>query len=146
MFPRSHIVDLQKEVRRLESDLAQFDIHEDDEPDQEDLVREAAVVEFRETAERKFLGPSSGTTMTRLVMRLAKQVVGSKSIKDIITQDRIRWVEDRVAQEETKPTSKINPESYPLVSAYAERDMPGKELATILVRLYNIKGTRSALC
>ena len=90
--------------------------------------------------ERKFLGPSSGTSMIRLVMHLAKQVVDAGSIRDIISDDRARRLEDRVTREETKPTSLINTEEYPLVSSYAAKELPLRDLATLLLDLYNLKG------
>lgn len=139
---RNYIIQLQENLAKLEEDLARLNIQHDIEDDQEDLVRDAAVVTFKETAEKKYLGPSSGTTMTRLVMRLAKDVMGAESIRDIITPDELRQVDDLATQEEGKATSKIDPESYPLVSSYAARELPGRELAMLLLQLYNIKGWR----
>ena len=132
-------------MERLEAALAQYDIHDDLEPEDEDLVRDAAVVEFKESFEKKFLGPSSGTTMTRLVMRLAKQVLGVKSISDVISADRIRHISERATEEEKNPTSKTSPEPIPLVSSYAETTLPGRSLCEHLLRLYNIKGVLNHL-
>lgn len=137
-LPRSHIVRLRTEVERLEAALAQYDIHDNLEPEEEELVRDAAVVEFRDTLERKFLGASSGTTMTRLVMRLAKQVLGAKSINDVISAERLRQIDAKAAQEEARPITKSA--DYPLVSSYAERKLPGKDLCNMLLHLYNTKG------
>ena len=145
-MPRSHIVVLRTEVERLEAALAQYDIHDDAEPEDEDLVREAAVVEFKQTSERKFLGASSGTTISRLVMRLAKQALGVKSINDVISAERLRQIDARVTQEQARPTSKAFPESYPLVSSYAETALPGTSLCDMLLRLYNVKGKLQCSC
>ena len=109
---------LQDQVRRLEAALAKLDVRDDAEPDEEELVRDAAVVEFRESAERKFLGPSSGTTMTRLVMRLAKEVSDVKSIHSIVSPERLTQIESRQAEDHKKATSKLGPD-FALFSAYA---------------------------
>lgn len=132
---------LQHTIRALEEELSKFSLDVEAEPDPEDMVREAAVVEFRETAEKKFLGPSSGTPMTRLVVRFAKQVVGASSIREVITSEQFRDAEDRNIREQKKATSKIDPESYPLVSSYAARELPGKELVFTLLNLYNVRGS-----
>ena len=137
-LPRSHIVRLRTEVEKLELALAQYDIHDNLEPDDEDLVRDAAVVEFKDTAERKFLGAASGTTMTRLVMRLAKQVLGVRSINDVISAERIRQIDAKTAKDHSKPIAKVS--DYPLVSSYAETTLPHSQLCNILLNLYNVKG------
>ena len=137
-LPRSHIVRLRTEVERLEAALAQYDIHDNLEPEDEDLVRDAAVVEFKGSSERKFLGPSSGTSMTRLVMRLAKQVLGVKSINDVISAERVRQIDAQAAKEEAKPITKSA--DYPLVSSYAERKLPHEDLCKLLIDLFNLKG------
>lgn len=101
------------------------------------------MVEFRDTSERKFLGSSSGTTVTRLVMRLAKQVLGVKSINDVISAERIRQIDMRVTEEEARPTSRIFQQQYPLFSSYAEINLPGKDLCDVIVQLFNLQGRRS---
>ncbi|KAL9090367.1 MAG: hypothetical protein Q9159_001994 [Coniocarpon cinnabarinum] len=135
---RSRIVQLQERVEQLELALAQYDIQDGSEADDEELVRNAAAVEFKATAEHKHLGPSSGTTMTRLVMRMAKHAMAVKSINDVIPAEYIRQVGAKAAQQEARPIAK-NAEDYPLISAYAERKLPGKELCDRLIQLYNIK-------
>ena len=131
---------MQNKVKSLEADLAKFNIKDDANLEPEEDVRTAAVVEFRRGAERKYLGPSSGTTMTRLVMRLAKRVIGARSIHEVISSDRLRQINDRAAQDVDQPTSKRNLDRPPLVASYAEDSLPGRELVTVLVRLYNVQG------
>lgn len=135
-MPRHYVITLQERILELEKALEDIGHEESDEPDQETLVRDAAVVKFQDTNEQKYLGPSSGTTMTRIVMQFAKQATGVKSIKSIISDDRVRQVEDQFASEQDKPTSKI----YPLLSSFANFELPGKDLTQLILDLYNIKG------
>ena len=99
-------------------------------------MRGAAGVRIREADETKYLGPSSGITITRLVMQLAKQFTDSASITEIVSDSSKSLVRERYAQEEFKPTSKI----YPLVSDVAAEDLPNRGLADMLVQLFTLKG------
>ncbi|KAI9727486.1 MAG: hypothetical protein M1828_006428 [Chrysothrix sp. TS-e1954] len=136
---RRYIVHMQDRVTQLEEAVARAEMSHDLGPDQEALLREAAVVQFKATDERKYLGPSSGTTLTRLVMQLAKQTLGVTSIHEIISHERSRQAETRAHEEGGKATSKVDPESYPLVSSYAAKELPGRALVNLLVQLYNVK-------
>jgi len=139
-MPRHYVVTLQERILELEKAIEDLSREETNEPDPESLVRDAAVVTFQETNEQKYLGPSSGTSMTRIVMQLAKQATNSKSIKDIISEDRVRQVEDQFALEQDKPTSKI----YPLLSSFANHELPVQDLTQLIMELYNIKGAYRA--
>ncbi|KAF1990749.1 hypothetical protein K402DRAFT_324122 [Aulographum hederae CBS 113979] len=133
-IPRNYVVHLQHKVRDLEKQLAELE-KEDLDPDPEDLMRGAAAVRIQESDESKFLGPSSGIAITRLVMQLAKQFTDSKSITDIVPNTQARMIKERFAQEEAKPTSKI----YPLISSVAAEDLPNRDLTDLLVGLFNSK-------
>lgn len=125
---------LQHKVRDLEKQLA--DLERDDvEPDAEDVMRGAAAVRVQDTDESKFLGPSSGITITRLVMQLAKQFTESKSISEIIPHARAKSIKATFTQEDKRPTSKI----YPLVSDVAAEELPNRELTNLLVELFYCK-------
>jgi hypothetical protein len=128
-------VHLQQKVRDLEKQLA--DLERDDvEPDPEDVMRGAATVRVQDSDESKFLGPSSGITITRLVMQLAKQFTESKSISEIVPHARAKSIRATFAQEDTRPTSKI----YPMVSDVAAEDLPNRDLTNLLVELFYCKG------
>jgi len=135
-MPRYYVTTLQDRILELEKALEELNHEEPTEADPEILVRDAAVVTFQDTDEQKYLGPSSGTSMTRIVMQLAKRATNSKSIKDIISEDRIRQVENQFALEQDKPTSKI----YPLLSSFANHELPVQDLTQRIVELYNVKG------
>ena len=95
----------------------------------------AATVKIHEAKEPKFLGPSSGIAITRLVMELAKQFADAKSITDIIPERQARQIKELYNEEQAKPTSKV----YPLISDVAACDLPNRQLVDRLVELYALK-------
>ncbi|KAL5428579.1 hypothetical protein PMIN04_000725 [Paraphaeosphaeria minitans] len=133
-IPRNYVVHLQHKVRHLEKLLADLD-KDDGEPDPEDVMRGSAAVKVQDTDESKFLGPSSGITITRLVMQLAKQFTDSKSISEIVPDARARTIKAAFDQEDARPTSKV----YPLVSDVAAEDLPNRDLTNLLVELFYCK-------
>lgn len=96
------------------------------------MVRSPALVRFKERDEPRYLGPSSGIAITRLVMELAKQYTESKSIKEIVPEMQARQIKDRFSVEEHKPTSKV----YPLISDVAAPHLPSRELTARLVEIF----------
>ncbi|EME50181.1 hypothetical protein DOTSEDRAFT_68893 [Dothistroma septosporum NZE10] len=130
---RNYVVWLQHKVRELEEELEKVE-NEDAADDPEAMMR-AANVRVHDAKESKYLGPSSGIHITRLVMQLAKQFTDAKSIKDIVPDKRARQIKDLYAQEQAKPTSKI----YPLISDVAAIELPNRALADLLVQLYKLK-------
>lgn len=136
-IPRNYVVHLQHKVRDLEKQLSELD-KDDSEPDPEDVMRNSAAVHIQETNESKYLGPSSGTPLTRLVMQLAKQFTDSKSISDIVPNSQQRMIKEQLARESEKPTSKV----YPLISNVAADELPTRDLTNRLVQLFYLKGNR----
>ncbi|KAF2722610.1 hypothetical protein K431DRAFT_189383, partial [Polychaeton citri CBS 116435] len=130
---RSYVVHLQKKVRELEQELEKLE-NDDGQDDPEAMMR-SATVRVHDAQESKYLGPSSGIAITRLVMQLAKQFTDSKSIKDIVPDARAKQIKELNNQEEAKPTSK----SYPLVSNVAAEVLPARGLTDLLVKLYKLK-------
>lgn len=137
-IPRNYVVHLQHKVRDLERQLEELE-KDDYEPDAEDVVRGAAAVRIHESDENRFLGPSSGIAIVKLVMQLAKQFTDSKSISDIVPDSHARFVKERFRQEDAKPTSKV----YPLVSDVAAEELPTRDLTNLLVQLFYLKGESS---
>ena len=136
MIPRNYVVHLQHKIKELEDRLG--DLEKDDvEPDPEDMVRGGATVKIQEHDESKFLGPSSGIAITRLVMQLAKQFTDAESITEIVPLSRALSIANKFhGNEEDKPTSKI----YPLISDVAAEDLPQRDLTNLLVELFMCKG------
>ncbi|TKA80158.1 hypothetical protein B0A49_00764 [Cryomyces minteri] len=98
-------------------------------------MRGAAAVRIQEGDDTKFLGPSSGIAITRLVMQLAKEFTESNSIKELVPDAKQKHIKDTFAQEEGKPTSK----TYALTSNVAAPDLPQRGLTDMLLRLYNLR-------
>jgi hypothetical protein len=100
------------------------------------MVRGAGLVRFKENDESRYLGPSSGIAITRLVMELAKQNTKSASIKEIIPAVKAQKLKNRSAIETSKPTSKV----YPSLSYGPFKELPSPELAKSLIDKFNQTG------
>jgi hypothetical protein len=130
---RYYVVHLQHRVRELEEELDR--VENEDAVDDPDALMRAAAVRVSDTKESKYLGPSSGIAITRLVMQLAKQFTDSSSIKDIVDENRAAQIKDLYTQEQAKPYSKI----FPLISNVAAEDLPKRGVTDGLVQLYKLK-------
>lgn len=136
-IPRYYVVHLQHKVLELEKQLQALECYDMDEPDPEEMARGGAVVRIQEHDESKFLGPSSGIAITRLVMQLAKRFTQSGSITDIVDENKAQEIKNAFAQEEEKPDSKI----YPHVSDIPAMHLPDREVTNTLVDFFNLRGT-----
>lgn len=135
-MPRSYVVDLQRKVRQLESEIVNLRTDTEYVVPVEDLVRSAGLVNIRSNADPRFLGPSSGINMTRLVIELAKSLSHSRNINEIIPEHIARGVKQRFEMEASKPTSKI----YSSTSCVAAPDLPSIDLTNRLVEYFLEKG------
>lgn len=120
-------------MRELEQELDKVE-NEDAAEDPEAMMR-AATVNIQTEKDPKFLGPSSGIAITRLVMQLAKQFADATTIRDIVPAERARQIKDLNHQEQAKPTSKV----YPLISDVAAVELPNRALTDLLVTVYKLK-------
>jgi hypothetical protein len=139
VISRKYVVWLQSKIQELESELSRLDI-EDKELDTELAVRNPGLVRLKESEEMKFLGPSSGIAISRVVMNLAKQFSDSKSIKEIISETRRDAIEEKFAEEEAKAVPEQPP--IPMYSEAPAVELPSKELTSNLVNLFFSKGIR----
>ncbi|KAM0343867.1 hypothetical protein ACHAPU_008136 [Fusarium lateritium] len=89
---RYYVIKLQDKVRQLEAELSQFTDDENEYPkSNEDMVRPGGMVRLNGGDETpRYLGPSSGIAMTRLLMEQAKRYTDSKRISDLIPSVRAR--------------------------------------------------------
>ncbi|EER40723.1 fungal specific transcription factor [Histoplasma capsulatum H143] len=127
----------------LSQELAQVESEISHSTDAEFMVRGAGLIKFKETDEPRFLGPSSGITITRLVMEIAKQNTNSKSIKEVVNEATAQEIKYAFTLESQKPTSKI----YPMISSVAEPNLPPRELAYRLIDIFMAKvGVAVKLC
>ncbi|KAJ5762197.1 uncharacterized protein N7511_005579 [Penicillium nucicola] len=134
-IPRTYIVSLREKARSLERELAQAQKEIQHAADAELMVRGAGRIRFKENDEARYLGPSSGIAMTRLVMEMAKQNTDSKSIKDVVPEFTAQEIKDAFAQEDSKPTSKI----YPMISSIPQANLPPRNLTYKLIDLFVAK-------
>ena len=135
---REYVLYLQKKVRELEEELAAPPSVAPNPPfTKEHLVRDASFVKIKENDDAaRFLGPSSGIAMTRLVMEIAKTICEAQSITEIVPEQKAREIRQRFAQEAPKPTSKV----YPEISFVAAPTLPSLELTERLVENFYVKG------
>ncbi len=130
---RNYVVWLQHRVRDLEEELER--VENEDGTEDPEMMQRAATVRVHEAKESKFLGPSSGIAITRLIMQLAKQFNDAKSIKEIVPTQDAKQIKQLWNSEQAKPTSKI----YPLISDVAADDLPSREIRDLLVKLYKLR-------
>ena len=148
MLPRTYVVELREKIRSLTAELEALeslssqsgtdsnDGRNNGDPDPATMVRSAGLIRFKESDESRFLGPSSGITITRFVMEMAKRNTESKTIKEVVNDSTAEEIRRVFTRESQKPTSKV----YPLVSAVAARDLPPLDLTYTLVDIFMAKG------
>ncbi|KAJ5715720.1 uncharacterized protein N7483_012901 [Penicillium malachiteum] len=134
-IPRTYIVSLREKARALERELAAAEKEIQHAADAELMVRGAGRIRFQENDEPRYLGPSSGIAMTRLVMEMAKQNTDSKSIKDVVPELTAQEIKAAFAQEHSKPTSKV----YPMISSLPHPELPLPGLTYKLIDLFVAK-------
>ncbi|KAI1330829.1 hypothetical protein F5Y16DRAFT_317440 [Xylariaceae sp. FL0255] len=149
---RYYVVKLQETVRALEAELGQY-IDDDDYPkDHEDFLRPGGMVRLHETDETpRYLGPSSGIAMTRLVMEEAKRYTDSQHISELIPEVKGRrataaaaggagagfgMTARRSTSFSTGPTAQRK-RSYPIISAVAAQSLPSKAIADRLIEVFH---------
>ncbi|KAF5862556.1 hypothetical protein ETB97_011553 [Aspergillus alliaceus] len=134
-IPRTYIVSLREKARMLERELEQAEKEFQHAADAELMVRGAGRIRFKENDEARFLGPSSGIAITRLVMEMAKQNTDSKSIKDVVPELTAQEIKQAFEQESSKPTSKV----YPIISSNPQPNLPAKYVTYRLVDVFVVK-------
>ncbi|RMZ79784.1 hypothetical protein DV738_g3195, partial [Chaetothyriales sp. CBS 135597] len=132
---RTYITSLQDRVRRLNEELNALEKDDEYTPDHEAMAREASLVKFSENEESRFLGPSSGISVTRFVMEFAKAQAARRTIKEVVPQQAAEEIKRKFEGESAKPTSKV----YPLISSVPAPDLPNRELMDRLVDIYMVK-------
>ncbi|KAK3292128.1 fungal-specific transcription factor domain-containing protein [Chaetomium fimeti] len=141
---RSHVVILQKRVRELEAELAQYTDQDNDDPyNYDDMVFPGGIVRLNETDETpRYLGPSSGTAMTRLLMEEAKRYAESRRIASLIPAVLARRAEQRDRMQSVVMGTSISgpsdrTKSYPPHSIIPASGLPSREIVDGLVRAFN---------
>ncbi|TDZ37442.1 Pyrimidine pathway regulatory protein 1 [Colletotrichum spinosum] len=131
---RNYVIKLQEKVRALEADLRQYtdDDHEFSHID-EDMVRPGGMVRLNDTDETpRYLGPSSGIAMTRLLVQGAKLFTDSKRISELIPEVRAR----RMTRMQSIVMTRDRKKSYPMMSAHPATALPARNVANRLVDVF----------
>ena len=121
----------------MEAELNQYT--EDDlvPPNTEDIVRPGGLVRLGENDETpRFLGPSSGIAMTRLVMEEAKKYTDTRSIRELVPEVRQR----RPPVESPPEVATSRKKSYPMISAVPAPSLPSRLVTDRLVEEFNQRG------
>jgi hypothetical protein len=131
-------------VKKLEKELKQYT--DDNESSDEAMVRPGGLVQLNETDETpRYLGPSSGITMTRLLMEEAKRYTASKRIADLIPEINKRRRERADRMQSVSMAGSISgppgrKKSYPMTSEHPAVGFPTKEVYFGLLDCFNQKG------
>lgn len=133
---RNYVIKLQDKVRTLEAELAQYVDDETDYPhNSEDMVRPGGMVRLGAADETpRYLGPSSGIAMTRLLMEEAKRYTQSNRISDLIPDLRAR------RQNRMQSIQMNNTKNYPTTSELPAEELPSRDTANRLVEIFKQKG------
>ncbi|RKF77431.1 Positive regulator of purine utilization [Golovinomyces cichoracearum] len=132
---RNYILHLQDNLWALEKKLSQLMEEETSPPNTEDMVRPGGFVRLNSDDDTpRFLGPSSGIAMTRLVMEEAKKYTDSRSIRELVPNLR----EPHIATSEPTVGSK---KSYPSKASLPAQTLPSINVAEKLVEVFNQKET-----
>jgi len=143
---RFYVVKLQETVRQLEATLKQYT--DDKDNDTEDAAQPGGLVRLRSTDETpRYLGPSSGIAMTRLLIQEAKRYTDSKRIGDLVPDilKRRRDRQDRMMSMASMAGSVSGPsggkQNYPMVAEHPAEALPSKGLRERLLEIYNQRGS-----
>lgn len=132
---RAYVIRLQDKVRALETELSQLLEEEGNPPNSEDIVRPGGLIRLREDDETpRYLGPSSGIAMTRIVMEEAKKYTDTRSIRELVPEVRQR----RTPAQSPEAVSERK-KSYPMISAVPAPTLPSRLVTDKLVELFNQK-------
>ncbi|KAI3558099.1 fungal specific transcription factor [Colletotrichum abscissum] len=131
---RNYVIKLQEKVRALEAELRQYT---DDDSEfshlDEDIVRPGGLVRLNDTDETpRYLGPSSGIAMTRLLVQGAKLFTDSKRISELIPEVRAR----RMTRMQSIVMTRDRKKSYPMISAHPAQSLPTRPIANKLVDVF----------
>ncbi|RDA94486.1 hypothetical protein CP533_2301 [Ophiocordyceps camponoti-saundersi (nom. inval.)] len=129
---RYYVVRLQDKVRTLEAELRQYTDDGNDYPcSNEDILRPGGMIRVGASDETpRYLGPSSGIAMSRLLMEEAKRYTESHRISELIPQ---------VRRMQSVHMSAGRKKSYPVISDHPAESLPKRETAENLARVYKQK-------
>ncbi len=134
-------------MRQLEAELAQFTNDDEFLSSSDDLVRCGGLVRLNETDETlRYLGPSSGIAMTRLLVEEAKRYTDSKRISELIPEvrarriDRMNRMQSIVSMAGSISGPSARRKSYPMLSAQPLESLPLRQVADRLAEVFITRG------
>lgn len=132
-------------MRNLEKELKQYT--DDVESSDDAMMRPGGLVRLNETDETpRYLGPSSGIAMTRLLMEEAKRYTDSKRIADLIPEinkrrrDRANRMQSIVSMGGSVSGPSGRKKSYPMTSEHPADALPAKKVYDKLLECFNQRG------
>ncbi|KAG9229255.1 fungal-specific transcription factor domain-containing protein [Amylocarpus encephaloides] len=132
---RTYVIKLQDKVRALEAELGQYTDEEGFPQKPEDIVRPGGLIRLGEDDETpRFLGPSSGIAMTRLVMEEAKKYTDSRTIRELVPE-----VRQRRPPMQSPESASGRKKSYPMISAVPAPTLPSRLVTDKLIEVFNQK-------
>ena len=137
---RYYVVKLQEKVRSLEAELDQYIEEDGDYPrTNEDIVRPGGMVRLNGNDETpRYLGPSSGIAMSRLLMEQAKKYSDASRISELIPEVRARRQTRMQSVQMTNPIVNRR-KSYPMMSDTPPEGLPTRAITDRLVETFNQK-------
>ncbi|KAK5990735.1 Transcriptional activator acu-15-like protein [Cladobotryum mycophilum] len=132
---RNYVIKLQDKVKLLEAELNQYTDEEGDHPPtSEDLVRPGGMIRLHGNDETpRYLGPTSGIAMTRLLMAEAKRYTDTNKISELIPEVRARSQARMQSIQMSAPPRK---KSYPMTADHPAESLPTRAVADKLVEIY----------
>ncbi|KAI1077115.1 fungal-specific transcription factor domain-containing protein [Whalleya microplaca] len=144
---RYYVVKLQEKVRTLEAELGQYTEEDDFPKNHEDFIRPGGLVRLNETDETpRYLGPSSGIAMTRILMEEAKRYTDTKRISELIPDVRerrqtamtgINFPGTRSQSFSMPLPTSARKKSYPMISRVAAQSLPSRGIADKLIEVFH---------
>lgn len=127
-------------MRALEAELSQLTDDDNDYPrTTEELVRPGGMISLKAgDGTSRYLGPSSGIAMTRLLMEEAKKYTASDRISDLIPDVRSRS-QNRMQSVQMTGLSNDRKKSYPTLSERPAEGLPSRATMDKLVELFKQK-------
>lgn len=135
---------LQERVKALESELGPYIDMENEDPRAEDKLPVVDMVRLSASeGTTRFLGPSSGIVMTRLLVDEAKRFSEANRISDLIPELRARRQARMQSIQMTGSSSNraARKKSYPMMSEGPAESLPDRSAADRLIDVYLRKGT-----
>ncbi|ETS87228.1 hypothetical protein PFICI_01056 [Pestalotiopsis fici W106-1] len=143
---RYYVVKLQEKVRALEAELGLYTDEEEFPKNNEDLLRPGGLVRLNESDETpRYLGPSSGIAMTRMVMEEAKRYTDSNRISELVPSVRNRrpiapetlnTLATRSMSFSIPQSAAARKKSFPMISGVPAATLPSRVIVDRLLEVY----------